>query len=304
MSSAIEGACQTCAERGAKYRCPACGIQNCSISCIRIHKERTACTGKRTRASRTFTPASRLNEGILLDDQLLLDEVSSSIGRPSSLGQGKGGNEAERTSKPPPGPSRRLIELQRRCRERRISLALMPPGMIRSQRNRSRVLAGNRILWTIEWILIEGPTPELPPYMRLDDLRPFTRPPQYTTALETDDVATAYAKLTVDTPGLGSRSSIQLFLRLEPDRPQEQRQGRVSSQNQTNNNHHHQPTDEPNQSMILPAQGFDVSPSRRLWPIHNLQTPLNLLLTTRTIIEFPTIYIYSDSEDSARSDKR
>lgn len=295
VNSAIEGACQICAEKIARYRCPACGIQSCSLPCIQTHKERTTCTGKRTRASRTFTPASRLNEEILLDDQLLLDEVSSSIGQSPSLGQGGGSTEGEKASKPQQGPPRRLVELQRRCRERRISLALMPPGMARSKRNRSRVLAGNRILWTIEWIFIDGPTPEFPLYMRLEDLRSFAHTFKYTTALETDDVATAYEKLTSDTPNLGPVSSVHLFLRLEADRPREHRREPIQSQGHSHQGQSFPPNNvDPNQLLPLPTQSFDVSPSRRLWPIHSPQTPLNLLLSTRTVIEFPTIYIYTE----------
>lgn len=262
MNSAIEGKCQSCTEQAARYRCPACSVQSCSLPCVQAHKERTACTGKRARAAHTFTPASRLNEEILLDDQLLLDEARSSIGGylpacPASV-----------PHKTQQGPPRRLLEFQKKCRERQINLALMPSGMARSQSNRSRILAGSRLLWTIEWIIVNGPTPEHPLYMRLDELQSCARHPRYTTALETDSVTMAYNKLLSDSSVPKDVSSVQLFLRLEADRPRD------------------------GPGLPPPVQGFDVSPSKRLWPIHNPQTTLDLLLLTRTIIEFPTIYIY------------
>lgn len=42
--------CQVCGEVEAKYKCPACAMQTCSLACVRNHKITTSCTGKRARS--------------------------------------------------------------------------------------------------------------------------------------------------------------------------------------------------------------------------------------------------------------
>ena len=39
--------CEICNATKAKYRCPRCEVQTCSIECIRAHKKDTGCSGKR-----------------------------------------------------------------------------------------------------------------------------------------------------------------------------------------------------------------------------------------------------------------
>ncbi|EOD10406.1 hypothetical protein EMIHUDRAFT_215586 [Emiliania huxleyi CCMP1516] len=39
-------ACHACSSE-AKYRCPGCGTQSCSLACVKKHKEATQCSGKR-----------------------------------------------------------------------------------------------------------------------------------------------------------------------------------------------------------------------------------------------------------------
>jgi hypothetical protein len=54
----------------AVYRCPGCGVESCSVACVRKHKEETQCDGKRSQA--TYIPLSQFT------DQQLLSGVSES----------------------------------------------------------------------------------------------------------------------------------------------------------------------------------------------------------------------------------
>lgn len=41
--------CEVCTEALAKYKCPLCSKQTCSLPCVRRHKVEFSCTGKRSR---------------------------------------------------------------------------------------------------------------------------------------------------------------------------------------------------------------------------------------------------------------
>jgi hypothetical protein len=43
-------ACQVCGECEAKYKCPACSLQTCSLPCVSKHKKEQRCSGKRPRS--------------------------------------------------------------------------------------------------------------------------------------------------------------------------------------------------------------------------------------------------------------
>ena len=60
--------CEICVESIAKYRCPACGVQTCSVPCVRQHKADTGCTGKPDLT--TYVPLSSFDENLLLQGML------------------------------------------------------------------------------------------------------------------------------------------------------------------------------------------------------------------------------------------
>jgi hypothetical protein len=43
--------CGFCSEQQAKYRCPGCGIQTCSLECSKGHKLKTGCKGQRDKTA-------------------------------------------------------------------------------------------------------------------------------------------------------------------------------------------------------------------------------------------------------------
>lgn len=47
----LDEPCGFCNEQSAKYRCPGCGVQTCSLECSKGHKERTGCKGQRNKTA-------------------------------------------------------------------------------------------------------------------------------------------------------------------------------------------------------------------------------------------------------------
>lgn len=62
--------CEECKSSPSKYKCPGCSIQSCSLPCVKSHKERTGCTGKRNQTQ--FVPLSQFDDNVLLSGTLLL----------------------------------------------------------------------------------------------------------------------------------------------------------------------------------------------------------------------------------------
>lgn len=56
--------CEECKSNPSKYKCPGCSMQSCSLPCVKAHKARTGCTGKRNQTQ--FVPISQFNDSILL----------------------------------------------------------------------------------------------------------------------------------------------------------------------------------------------------------------------------------------------
>ncbi|PNX74896.1 box C/D snoRNA protein 1-like [Trifolium pratense] len=56
--------CGECKSNPSKYKCPGCSIQSCSLPCVKAHKLRTGCTGKRNQTQ--FVHISKFNDSILL----------------------------------------------------------------------------------------------------------------------------------------------------------------------------------------------------------------------------------------------
>ena len=69
-----ERQCQQCHEQAYKYACPACSYTSCSLSCSKAHKQKTGCTGKRSRTE--MVTLSDFTERQLLSDYKFLEEAS------------------------------------------------------------------------------------------------------------------------------------------------------------------------------------------------------------------------------------
>lgn len=56
--------CEECKANPSKYKCPGCSIRSCSLPCVKAHKLRTGCTGKRNQTN--FVPLSQIDNNQLL----------------------------------------------------------------------------------------------------------------------------------------------------------------------------------------------------------------------------------------------
>ncbi|CAK7331815.1 unnamed protein product [Dovyalis caffra] len=136
--------CEQCKENPSKYKCPGCSVRSCSLNCVKAHKQRTSCTGKRSQTH--FVPLSQFDDNLLLSDYNLLEEIK------------RVAESARRTrSKLHPYPPRfkypsSLQGLKHAAATRRTKLLFLPSGM--SKREKNQTLYDPRkksISWTIEW---------------------------------------------------------------------------------------------------------------------------------------------------------
>merc|ERR1712224_391479 len=132
--------CEECAELPAKYRCPGCGIQTCSLKCVKGHKERTQCSGVRDKLA--YKPMGQLGDRELFTDISFLDDV-------------KRVRDVARKTRPVP-PRKDLPHgmknLRFQARKRGVRLLFLQPGMKRRQENSTFYdRSKDQFSWRIEW---------------------------------------------------------------------------------------------------------------------------------------------------------
>lgn len=181
LGGVIDGSCPICHNHPSKYRCPGCDRQCCSLGCVREHKSRFACSGKRPITSTKYLPVSLLTPEVLLDDFRLLENAAAST-------------ETLARITPPSGKRPRLSHVTRECKERRIELCLMPLGMARAKLNKTH-LVGNQIFWTVEWILLREKLPDHPTLLKMNHLKELTVQTLYSTCPETATIQESFTAL-------------------------------------------------------------------------------------------------------------
>ncbi|KAL8140690.1 hypothetical protein V2J09_006711 [Rumex salicifolius] len=142
-ASTKQAVCQECKVNPSKYKCPGCSFRSCSLACVKSHKKRTSCTGKRDQTH--FVPLSQFDDSLLLSDFNLLEDVKR-VAESARRTRFKLGAYPKFSL---PG---HLKGLQNAAARRRTELWFLPGGMLRRKRNESRYNRRNKsILWTIEW---------------------------------------------------------------------------------------------------------------------------------------------------------
>ncbi|KAL3700571.1 hypothetical protein R1sor_018593 [Riccia sorocarpa] len=137
-----EAICEECYEHESKYRCPGCGIRSCGVQCIKSHKERTQCDGKRKRTE--FVGINAFNDNWLISDYNLLEEIlrqaDSAKRLRAPLGRGD-----ELT------PQQKALRNQAKARS--TNLLFLARGMTKRKENTTFFeKRSKRILWRVEWI--------------------------------------------------------------------------------------------------------------------------------------------------------
>ncbi|TKY50613.1 Box C/D snoRNA protein 1 [Spatholobus suberectus] len=135
--------CEECKSNLSKYTCPGCSLHSCSLPCVKSHKERTGCSGKRNQTQ--FVPLSKFDDNILLSDYNLLEEVKR-VAESAQRMRTKLGIYAY--FKLP----HHLKSLKSAAGSRRTKLMFLPNAMSKREKNQSRYDQRKKFIsWTIEW---------------------------------------------------------------------------------------------------------------------------------------------------------
>ena len=79
--------CSVCAGAEAKYRCPVCSAETCSLGCVRGHKARTGCVGLRAVPAAPAAGAPReYTEAMFVQDYGFLERVNDFAVRTGDAG--------------------------------------------------------------------------------------------------------------------------------------------------------------------------------------------------------------------------
>ncbi|KAL5553483.1 hypothetical protein UlMin_040884 [Ulmus minor] len=135
--------CEECKSNPSKYKCPGCSIRSCSLPCVKSHKQRTGCTGKKSHTH--FVPISQFDDNQLISDYNLLEEVK----RVAESAQRMRNKLCRYNNFKLPF---NLRSLRNAASSRRTKLLFHPSGMSKREKNQSRYDHRKRIInWTIEW---------------------------------------------------------------------------------------------------------------------------------------------------------
>ncbi|KAL6184403.1 hypothetical protein ACLB2K_045804 [Fragaria x ananassa] len=142
-AKAKEVLCEECKAKPSKYKCPGCSIRSCSLPCVKAHKCRTSCSGKRSQTH--FVPISQMDDNLLLSDYSLLEEVK------------RVADSAQRLRNKLCKYNHFRLPFFLKCLRnaaysRRTKLLFLPPGMSKRDTNQTRYDTRKKcITWTIEW---------------------------------------------------------------------------------------------------------------------------------------------------------
>lgn len=135
--------CQECEQNEFKYKCPGCGVRSCGLGCVKAHKERTGCTGKRDRT--VFVPLAEFCDNVLVSDYNLLEEMLRQTESAKRLRAPLGGLKFEMH------PAMKSLQHQAKMRE--TALLFLSHGMSKRKSNSSFFDRKRKcIFWRIEWV--------------------------------------------------------------------------------------------------------------------------------------------------------
>ncbi|XP_059483205.1 box C/D snoRNA protein 1 [Neocloeon triangulifer] len=138
------GVCEICNSLPAKYTCPGCEINSCSVACVKEHKNSYGCDGLRSKTA--YKPLSKMNDMDLKSDYGLLEEIASSADAYSRDPAKRKGNR--------PGDIPKLLHYLREAAHKRdMKLWFMPSHFTRRKINRSyHNFKIRQIEWTVQFI--------------------------------------------------------------------------------------------------------------------------------------------------------
>ncbi|KAL6108287.1 znhit6 [Pungitius sinensis] len=169
--------CGVCGSEEAKYRCPACLANSCSLLCVKKHKDDTGCSGVRNKTA--FVTISEFDEMTLLSDYRLLEDT----------GRFAGGATRDKLIQIPRSTAR-AKRLAANARKLNITLRFLPITFTKSKENSTLFFTKDKqFLWHVKIIfpqsstefsqrrVLDGQTLEqiLTPYIHPTESDPVTR---------------------------------------------------------------------------------------------------------------------------------
>ncbi|KAM8875230.1 box C/D snoRNA protein 1 [Spinachia spinachia] len=138
--------CGACGSEEAKYRCPACLANSCSLLCVKKHKEDTGCSGVRNKTA--FVTISEFDEMTLLSDYRLLEDT----------GRFAGGATRDKLVQIPRSTSR-AKRLAANARKLNITLRFLPITFTKSKENSTLFFTKEKqFLWHVKVIFPQSST--------------------------------------------------------------------------------------------------------------------------------------------------
>ncbi|KAM9384250.1 box C/D snoRNA protein 1 isoform 1-T1 [Pholidichthys leucotaenia] len=132
--------CGVCGSEEAKYRCPACLKESCSLLCVKKHKEDSGCSGVRNKVA--FVALSQFDEMVLLSDYRFLEDT----GRFADGATRDNLIQAPRTTS-------KTKKLAAHARKMNITLRFLPVTFTKSRENSTFFLAKEKLfLWHLKLI--------------------------------------------------------------------------------------------------------------------------------------------------------
>nr|CAB3268051.1 box C/D snoRNA protein 1-like [Phallusia mammillata] len=129
--------CWNCGKE-PKYKCPNCLIRTCSVSCVKLHKQKFNCDGRRCKT--LYKPKENLNENDFLSDYRFLEEVdrcACKLDRNRIRWRDSYGMNLQRS----------------KAASMKINLKLLPQSFSRRKENTTfYCFRAKAFLWRVEWI--------------------------------------------------------------------------------------------------------------------------------------------------------
>ncbi|KAJ0229335.1 hypothetical protein HA466_0317070 [Hirschfeldia incana] len=134
--------CGECKLKTWKYKCPGCSIRSCGLPCVKAHKHRTGCNGKRKVTD--FVTISQFGDNLLLSDYRMLEEAK----RVAESAQRR----RNQICKNPYFKETQRSKLRAAAARGRTNLMFLSSGMLNREMNQTRYDNRSKcISWTIEW---------------------------------------------------------------------------------------------------------------------------------------------------------
>ncbi|KAJ2307617.1 Box C/D snoRNA accumulation [Coemansia sp. RSA 2706] len=155
--------CEQCQKNDSKYKCPGCLARTCSLACSKAHKDATGCSGKRNKTE--FVKRAEYDANTMMSDYgflqdlsrdhalLLRDAEDQGIGIKGPMGRtGPNRGSAGNSGPPTISLSRAQRNVVARAKEQRqVMIRYMSPGIKRHQQNKTIWMASkSRLVWTLE----------------------------------------------------------------------------------------------------------------------------------------------------------